>query len=47
MDCMLDEGEAQISVFKLFQWSLLPYEVKHYHDAKQLHLSAFLCIYYE
>jgi hypothetical protein len=34
MYCMVGGGEAYISVFELFQWSLLPHEVKHYHDAK-------------
>jgi hypothetical protein len=32
-------GEVQISVFKSFKLSLLPCKVKHFHDAKQLHLS--------
>jgi hypothetical protein len=44
---MLAGGEAEISVFISFQWSLLLYEGQHGHDAKQLYLSAFLCVYYE
>jgi hypothetical protein len=45
--CMLGGREAHISVFKFFQWLLLPCEVKCCHDAKQVRLSAFLCIYCE
>jgi len=37
LDCMLGGGEAWISVFELFQWSMLHYKVKCCHDAKQLH----------
>jgi hypothetical protein len=42
LDYMLGWGDAWILVFESFQWLLLLYEVKHYHDSKQLHLSTFL-----
>jgi len=44
LDCMLGTRDVRISVFK-YQQLLLPYEVEHHHDAKQLYLSTMLCIY--
>jgi hypothetical protein len=44
---MLGEEEAQISVFEPFKLLLLPYEIKHYHDERQLLLTAFLCVYHK
>jgi hypothetical protein len=40
-------GEAQIFVLESFQWLLLLlllYDVEYFHNAKQVHSSAFLCI---
>jgi len=47
LECMLDGGDIWVSVLRWFQLLLLSYEVKHCHNAKQLHLSALLCIYCE
>jgi hypothetical protein len=47
LDWKLCGGEARISVLESFERSLLPYEFNSCHDAKQLHLSKFLCIYCE
>jgi hypothetical protein len=47
LDCVLGGGERSISVFESFQRSLLPCEVERCHNAKQLHLSAFPCVYWE
>lgn len=42
--CILGGIEAQIYDIEPFQQSLLPYQVECFRDAKQFHLSGFLCV---